>query len=91
VLAWTALVAPAAALRRDEAHAVVVAGGVRHAIHVAHASGTADNPMSDAAIEAKFLANATPAIGTARARRACELTWSLDGMPDVRALIALVA
>ena len=54
-------------LRRDEAHAAIVAGGERHEVHVAHASGTADNPMSDAAIEAKFLANATPVIGAERA------------------------
>src|SRR3954463_9901479 len=33
-----------ATLRRDEAHVAVVAGGVRHEAHVAHASGTADNP-----------------------------------------------
>ena len=78
-------------LRRDEAHVEIVAGGVRHEAHVAHASGTADNPMSDAAIEAKFLANATPAIGTERAQRACELVWSLETIPDVRELIALLA
>ncbi len=58
---------------------------------MAHASGTADNPMSDAAIEAKFLANATPTIGTERAQRACELVWSLETIPDVRELIALLA
>src|ERR1700704_5794737 len=78
-------------LRRDEAHVEIVAGGVRHEAHVAHASGTADNPMSDAAIEAKFLANATPAIGTERAQRACERVWSLEKIPDVRELIALLA
>jgi 2-methylcitrate dehydratase PrpD len=78
-------------LRRDEAHVTVVAGGVRHEAHVAHASGTADNPMSDAAIEAKFLANATPAIGPERARRTCERVWSLEKIPDVGELIALLA
>ena len=45
-------------------------GDKRHEVHIAHASGTADNPMSDAAIEAKFLANATPVIGAEHARRA---------------------
>ena len=50
-------------LRKDEAHAAIVAGGKRHEVHIAHASGTAENPMSDAQIEAKFLANATPVIG----------------------------
>jgi 2-methylcitrate dehydratase PrpD len=78
-------------LRRDEACATVMAGGVRHEAHVAHASGTADNPMSDAAIEAKFLANAAPAIGRERARAASELVWSLEACADVRELIALVA
>jgi len=47
--------------------------------------------MSDAAIEAKFLANATPAIGAERARRACDLVWSLEKQADMRELIALVA
>src|ERR1700722_8712438 len=78
-------------LRKDEAHAAIVAGGGRHAVHVAHASGTTDNPMSDAAIEAKFLANATPLIGDARARKAAALAWSLDEVADVRELITLLA
>src|SRR6202035_2142308 len=33
-------------LRKDEAYASITAGGRRHDIHIAHASGTADNPMS---------------------------------------------
>jgi 2-methylcitrate dehydratase PrpD len=78
-------------LRKDEAHAAIVAGGTRHTAHVAHASGTTDNPMNDAAIEAKFLANATPAIGAERTRRACALVWSLDKVADMRELIALLA
>jgi 2-methylcitrate dehydratase PrpD len=78
-------------LRKDEAYAAVVAGGARHEAHIAHASGTTDNPMSDAAIEAKFLANATPAIGEDRARRAGERVWSLEKCADVRELIAVVA
>ncbi|HUI95345.1 MAG TPA: MmgE/PrpD family protein [Xanthobacteraceae bacterium] len=78
-------------LRRDEAHAAIVANGVRHDVHVAHASGTADNPMSDAAIAEKFRANAEPVIGAERARKACELAWSLDRVADIRALITLVA
>jgi 2-methylcitrate dehydratase PrpD len=78
-------------LRRDEARAAIVAGSARHEAHVAHASGTADNPMSDAAIEAKFLANATPVIGADRAAHARDLVWTLDQQPDVRALIALLA
>jgi 2-methylcitrate dehydratase PrpD len=78
-------------LRKDEAHAAITAGGRRHDIHIAHASGTADNPMSDAAIEAKFLANATPVIGGERAERARDFVRTLETQPDMRALIALLA
>ncbi len=78
-------------LGKDEAYAVIVAGNTRHEIHIPHASGTAANPMSDAAIEAKFLANATPVIGAGCAERARDLVWSLDKQPDVRHLIALLA
>ena len=78
-------------LRKDEAWAAISVGGRRHEIHIAHASGTADNPMSDAAIEAKFLANATPAIGSGRAERVRSLVWSLEKLPDVRDLITQLA
>ena len=48
-------------------------------------------PMSDAQIEAKFLANATPVIGAERAQRAVEWVASLEKQTDVRELIALLA
>ncbi len=79
------------ALRKDEAYAVVVAGGRRHEVHIAHASGTAENPMSDAQIEAKFLANATPVIGAERAGQAVSWIAALEAQPDMRELIALLA
>jgi 2-methylcitrate dehydratase PrpD len=79
------------ALGKDEAYAVIVAGDKRHEVHIPHAGGTAANPMSDAAIEAKFLANATPAIGPDRAARARDLVWSLAKVPDMRELIGLLA
>lgn len=78
-------------LRKDEAHAVITAAGKRHEVHIDHASGTAENPMSDAQIEAKFLANASPVIGEGRAGRAAAVVWSLDKQRDVRELIALLA
>jgi 2-methylcitrate dehydratase PrpD len=78
-------------LRKDEAYAAIAAGGKRHDIHVAHASGTIDNPMSDAAIEAKFMANATPVIGRDRAEQARAFVASLEKQPDMRELIALLA
>jgi 2-methylcitrate dehydratase PrpD len=78
-------------LRKDEAYAAITTGGRRHEAHIAHASGTADNPMSDAAIEAKFMANAAPVIGRERAERARDFVQSLETQPDMRELIALLA
>ena len=79
------------ALRKDEAYASIRIGGRRHEVHIEHASGTADNPMTDAAIKAKFLANASPVIGAERAGKARDLIWVLDRQPDLRSLIALLA
>ena len=78
-------------LRKDEAYATITAAGKRHEMHIVHASGTADNPMSDAAIEAKFLANATPVTGRERAERARDVVWSLETQPDMRELVVLLA
>jgi 2-methylcitrate dehydratase PrpD len=78
-------------LGKDEAYAEIVASGKRHAVHIPHASGTAENPMSDAAIEGKFFANATPVIGAERVGRVRDLAWGLDKLADVRELIALLA
>ena len=79
-----------ASLRKEEAHVSIVAGGVLHEVHVPHASGTALNPMSNAAINAKFLANAEPVIGHTRAQRVCEMVWALEQLADMRDLIALL-
>jgi 2-methylcitrate dehydratase PrpD len=78
-------------LRRDQAAARLVQGGEVREVRVAHASGTVDNPMSDAALQTKFLANATPAIGGAAAQRVCDLVWALEALADVRQLIEVCA
>jgi 2-methylcitrate dehydratase PrpD len=78
-------------LRKDEASAAITIGGKRHEAHIAHASGTADNPMSDAAIEAKFLANAMPVIGRDRAERVGDFVRSLETRANVVELAALLA
>jgi 2-methylcitrate dehydratase PrpD len=80
-----------ATLGPDEAYATVIAGGKRHEVHIPHATGTAANPMSDAAIEAKFRGNAAPVVGAKRADSTVEFVWTLERQHDVRDLIALVA
>jgi 2-methylcitrate dehydratase PrpD len=78
-------------LGNDQAAALIVAGGVRYRAFVEHASGTADNPMSDAALEAKFIANAEPIIGLDRAARVRDLVRGLERVADIRELIHLCA
>jgi 2-methylcitrate dehydratase PrpD len=78
--------------RKDQAAATLIAAnGERRQASVAHASGTVENPMSDAGIEAKFLANATPVIGAERARQIAAAAWRLEALSDARALVALCA
>ncbi|MGH8600877.1 MAG: hypothetical protein ACRET1_09435, partial [Burkholderiales bacterium] len=78
-------------LHNDEAHARVVTAGKTYERHVEHASGTTANPMTDNAIQTKFIANAEPVIGSARAQRVCELVWSLEKQPNVKELLSLCA
>jgi len=79
------------AFRKDQAWAKVTLREATREAEVDHASGTIDNPMSDSAIEAKFLANAEPAVGRENAKRLAENAWKLDALPDVRELIRLAA
>ncbi|MDH5535868.1 MAG: MmgE/PrpD family protein, partial [Betaproteobacteria bacterium] len=78
-------------LRKDQAFARVRVGGRTLEASVQHASGTIDNPMTDAAIENKFIANAEPTIGTDAARRVRDMVWKLEAVADVRELVAALA
>jgi 2-methylcitrate dehydratase PrpD len=78
-------------LCKDEAYASIMTATGKHEIHIAHASGTAANPMSNAAIEAKFLANATPVVGAERAARAAAYIWSLEKQAHIGDLLEMVA
>lgn len=74
-------------LARDQASATVwLADGTSLSHRVEHALGTADNPMSDAALRSKFLANAAPVIGADVAARLCDAVGRLDRMTDVSEL-----
>jgi 2-methylcitrate dehydratase PrpD len=79
-------------LRKDQAWAAVVTqSGARYEHQVDHATGTVDNPMSDNAIENKFLANASPVIGPDKALQVRDAVWRLDQLNDIRDLLALCA
>jgi 2-methylcitrate dehydratase PrpD len=77
-------------LRRDQATARIVIGGQVFETKVEHATGTADNPMSDAAIEKKFLANAVGAVDGVKAADIVASAWRFDELEDVRDFIAKV-
>jgi 2-methylcitrate dehydratase PrpD len=77
---------------KDEARAAIVpVSGNRIEAHIPHASGQINNPMSDRAIENKFIANATPVVGEERARQIAAMVWKLEALGDVRDLIKLCA
>ena len=79
-------------LRNDEARAYLrLQDGRRFETHVPHASGTVDNPMSDAAIVAKFIANAAPVIGEDNAMRFADLCWNLETLDDATILADALA
>ena len=81
-----------AGLRNDEARAsVLLRDGRAFEVHVPHASGTFANPMSDAALQGKCIANASPVIGADRARAFAALCWNIEDMTDTRELIAALA
>ncbi len=75
-------------LEKDQAAATLVStSGERIETGIAHASGTVANPMSDRAIEDKFMANAAPVIGEERARQVTAAAWALDTLADVREVV----
>jgi 2-methylcitrate dehydratase PrpD len=75
-------------LEKDQAAATLITtSGERIETRVAHASGTVANPMSDRAIEDKFMANAAPVIGEERARQVTAAAWALDTLADVRDVV----
>jgi 2-methylcitrate dehydratase PrpD len=79
-------------LEKDQAAAVLVTtSGERVEARIEHASGTVANPMSDQAIEDKFMANAAPVIGEERARHVAAAAWSLDTLTDVRDVVKYCA
>lgn len=76
----------------DEAAAHVKAvlhDGRRVEVHVDHAIGSLQNPLSDAQLEAKFGSLVVPVLGQARSDEITNACRTLASLPDVRALTAL--
>jgi 2-methylcitrate dehydratase PrpD len=81
-------VKPDPSFRLDQSAATVrTRSGATHEAQIAHATGTASNPMSDQALREKFLGNAASAIGADQARRVVEMVWKLETLSDVGELV----
>ncbi len=78
------------ALREDEAHvAVALADGRRLEIHVEHALGSTDNPMSDRDLERKFTSLAADTLPAGRAEMLIEKCWSIARLDDAAQIARL--
>jgi 2-methylcitrate dehydratase PrpD len=76
-----------ATLREDEAHvAVTLADGRCLAVHVEHALGSVENPMSDADLDRKFLALAEDVLPPAGARALLQACWQVGELRDAAEL-----
>lgn len=81
---------PDAALAQDQcAVTLTLADGRRLTEQVAHASGSPDQPMSDAQLEAKFRALAGAVLPRARLSRLLDTLWTLEQVADMGAVIRL--
>lgn len=54
--------------------------------HIAHCVGSAQSPMSDSEIDAKFIAQASLAIGHNRAAPLVKMCWDVENLADVSVL-----
>ena len=76
----------------DEAEVKVSAllkNGERIDVHVEHAIGSLQKPLSDAQLQAKFDALVVPVLGQARAQAITQACWALGSAPNVRTLTEL--
>ena len=81
-------ITPDSSFRLDQSAATVrTKSGASFEVEIAHATGTVSNPMSDQALTEKFLGNAVPALGEARAREIVRLIGNLDALGDIGELV----
>lgn len=77
----------------DEAEAyveVTLKGGSSYNVHVEHAIGSLERPMSDSDLEAKFRGLVSPLLPAQNVEQLIDLCWMLDRLPDA-AMIAKAA
>ncbi|HET9023989.1 MAG TPA: MmgE/PrpD family protein [Burkholderiaceae bacterium] len=78
------------AINEAAAHVTaVLTDGRRVEVHVEHAIGSLQRPMTDAQLDAKFSALVVPVLGAQKANAIAEACRGLAALEDVRALTAL--
>ena len=78
----------------DEAEVRAVAvmkDGSRKTVHVEHAIGSLQRPLTDTDLERKFSSLVTPVLGERALRPLVEAAWLIGTAGDVRALVRLAA
>ena len=81
-----------ASLRDDEAHvAIALVNGSALEEHVEHATGSADNPLSDHGLEQKFRALADGVLPQARVETLIATCWRVDELSDATELARLAS
>ncbi|MBL8340942.1 MAG: MmgE/PrpD family protein [Rubrivivax sp.] len=79
-----------AGIAEDECRlAAVLRDGRRIDVHIQHAVGSLERPMSDAALEAKFHSLADPVLGTQRSTALLQAAWQVGQAPQLPPLAAL--
>lgn len=79
-----------AAVRQDQCEVTLtLEDGASVSERVEHATGSPDNPVTDAQLDAKFLALASSVLPKARARRLLDTLWALERVEDMATVIAL--
>ena len=77
-------------ISEEAAHVTaILKDGSRVVIHVEHAIGSLQRPLSDAQLEAKFRLLVEPVLGATRASEITRECWNLASLQDLRALTAL--
>lgn len=75
------------AIELDGAEVTVrLASGRSITSHIEHCLGSAANPMTDRALDQKFIGLAETALEPARARKLLEMSWGVERLADVSAL-----
>jgi 2-methylcitrate dehydratase PrpD len=69
--------------------AATLVDGQQESVRVEHAIGSLQRPLSDAQLDAKFIALVEPVLGAAKARDIRAACWAMGELPDIRELTEL--